>query len=105
MAKRNYKLQDVHEYLLEYYGLDWKMFLIDDFGLERIVEKSDFNGKDRSCLKVAAIMYNGTKRIPVWLNVSNHDLVVGVLQPIKPLVKWSDYLALKHNEEQMFKGI
>ncbi|MFQ6724575.1 MAG: hypothetical protein ACLRFE_04525 [Clostridia bacterium] len=100
MAKRNYKLQDVSEYLLEYYGLDWKMFLIDDFGMERRITQKDFNVKDRSCLMAAAIMYHGSKRMPVWLNVSNHDLVVGVLQPIKPAIQWSDYLALKHHEEK-----
>lgn len=100
MANRNYKLQDISEYLLEYYGLDWKMFVIDDFGMERRVRQNDFNGKNRTCLMVAAIMYQGSKRMPIWLSVSNRDLVVGVLQPIKPLIPWADYLALKHHEEQ-----
>ncbi len=99
MTKRNYKLQDIYDYLLEYYGLTWNLFLINDFDVEHMVQKSDFNGKNRSCLTVTAITYRGSKRVPVWLNVSNKDLVVGVLQPIKPLIKWSDYLALKHHEE------
>ena len=105
MAKRNYKFQDIREYLLEYYGLDWKMFLIDDFGTERLVTQKDFNGKDRSCLTVSAVVDRGSKRMTVWLNVSNHDMVVGILQPIKAPISWGDYLALKHHEEQMLKGI
>ena len=102
MAKRNYRLQDIYDYLLEYYGLDWKMFMVSDFGLERGIRKYDFggySGKYKSKLSVDAIVYNGSKRQVLSLIVTNEDLSIGFGYK-KPETSWSDYLALKHHEEQ-----
>ena len=55
MAKR-YKLQDVYDYILEYYNLDWKEFKIHDKGKVRSVRINDYRGDK---LNVMAIIMKG----------------------------------------------
>lgn len=104
MKRKNYTLQDIYDYLLEYYGYDWKLFLICDYDTERRVQKTDFSGDYRTNLNVTALLYKGGNRNRVFINVSNQNLKVWNGQPIKPLVEWSDYLVLKHKEDKMLKG-
>lgn len=106
MAKRNYKLKDVYDYLKEYYNLDWKQFQIYDNNQERGIRMNDFDGNAKTCLSVVAVVYKGSTRILIWLSVSNQDLsILGSSSPIlkgiaQPRVSWQDFLAQRHNQEQ-----
>ncbi len=90
MARR-YKLQDVYDYILEYYNLEWKDFKIHDNGRVRSVRISDYRGDK---LKVTAILTKGLSRSIVILQVDNENLILNGVKQSK--VKWSDYLNTKH---------
>lgn len=106
MAKRNYKLQDVYDYLKEYYNLDWKQFHINDNNQDRSIRKGDFDGNWCTNLSIVAVVYKGSTRILIWLNVSNQDLsILGSSSPIlkeisQPRVTWQDFLAKRYGQEQ-----
>jgi len=105
MAKRNYRLQDIHDYLLEYYHLDWKLFLVVDNGLERRVKQKDFDINDPSRLMVQAVVSDGCKRRVLPLNVSNNNLTIGYGLNEPNIMWWPDYVALKYHEEQILQEI
>ena len=86
MAKR-YKLQDVYDYILEYYNLDWKEFKIHDKGKVRSVRINDYRGDK---LNVMAIMMKGVVRNVIILQVDNNELTLSGIKPSR--VSWSEYL-------------
>ena len=106
MEKRNYKLKDVYDYLKEYYNLDWKLFQIRNDDKECGVRMSDFKGNGCTHLSVVAIVYKGSTRILIWLNVSNQELRImgsssSLLKGIaQPRVDWQDFLAKRYSQEQ-----
>ena len=101
MSKISYELKDIYDYLLEQYNIEWLGYKIVDNGIERQIEKKDFGGINRqveSNLSVVAVVYNGSKRQTVWLNVSNQDLGLAINH--KPKLSWKDFLARRYNQEQ-----
>ena len=94
--KRIYKPQEIYDYLLEHYGLEWRFFLVDDDDMYRCVRKNDFKGDK---LSTSAIMWQNGKRKTIWLDVSNTELFIMGCN-IEPVLSWSDYLALRHHEER-----
>ena len=99
MAKRNYKIKDVCDYLLEYYNLEWRLCLVLDDGMERGVRNFDFGGKYGTRLSVVAVVYQGSRRKVLPLSVTNNDLSIGYGFN-KPQLSWAEYLVLKHHEEK-----
>ena len=106
MTKRNYKLKDVYEYLKEYYNLEWKQFQIYDNDKERGIRINDFDGNWCTNLSVVAVVYKGSTRILIWLNVSNQDLRIlgsssNLLKGIaQPRVSWQDFLVQRYSQKQ-----
>ena len=105
MIERNYKVQDVADYLLEYYGFKWISFLVKDYDSYREIKKSDFSGPNKTLLLVTTLIFDGAQSMNVWINVSNKELRVWKGHPIKPLIPWPDYLAQRHNQEQNINKI
>ena len=105
MAKRNYNLKDVYDYLLEFYNIEWSSYLINDNGVQRGVRNFDFNGKDDERLQVIAIAYCGSRIKTIRLDVDNNSLIVYEINPYlhhykEPNVEWKKYLAQRYNEQQ-----
>jgi hypothetical protein len=109
MAKRNYKLQDVYDYLIRYYGLEWRGYQIKDSSLkhnnnERGLRSWDFN-TTKTYFSVVAIVYEGAKQKIISLSTSNENLVVYEVNPYlhhykEPEVSWQDFLAQRYGQEQ-----
>lgn len=105
MAKRNYKLKDIYDYLLEAYNIEWSNYLVLQDGTARTIRNYDFYGKDNDCLKVLAIAYCGSRIKLINLYVSNNALKVYEVDPnlhyyAKPEIDWKDFLAQRYNQEQ-----
>ena len=74
MIKRNYKLQDIKDFLKEYYNLDWRHFYVLDNGKTRSIRLHDFK-QDR--LFVGAIVYKGEKARKIrFIDVTNYSFDV-----------------------------
>lgn len=109
MSKRNYKLKDVYDYLLEHYGLEWRLFQIKDFGVkdkgERGVRAWDIGGRSGTELGAIAIVYTKEKQKTVRLRVTNDELEIYEITPYlhyykEPQVKWKEFLAERYSQEQ-----
>ncbi len=109
MKKRSYRLKDVYDYLVEYYGLEWRGYQIKDYNFnendpERGLRAWDFNSTKTS-FWVVGIVYDGAKRKTVSLDVSNDNLVIYEITPYlhhykAPEIEWKDYLVQKYNQGQ-----
>ena len=102
MAERAYKLQDVKDFLKEYYNLDWRNFLIIKDGKSIAIKMRDFN---QSCLRVPAVLYHGENEKKIcWLSISNtYFSVYGYDVKDKNNHKnqlWVDFIAKEYNQEQ-----
>ena len=109
MVKRNYKLKDIYDYLLEYYGLEWRLFQIKDFGVkdrgERGVRAWDIGGRSGTELGVIAIVYMGEKQKHIRLRVTNDEFEIYEITPYlhyykQPEIGWKKFLAERHRQEQ-----
>lgn len=105
MAKRNYKLKDIYDYLLEYYNIEWASYTIIDNSYQRGIRSFDFNGENKDSLHVIAVAYCGSRIKEVSLEVSNDTLVVYEINPYlhhykAPKVQWQDFLAQRYSKEQ-----
>ena len=103
MAKRNYKLQDVYDYLKEYYNLDWKLCQIISLNDQHGVRQWNFDGKEGIELCVIAIVYMGEKQKHIRLRVTNDEFEIYEINSHlhyykSPKVQWKDYLAQRHNQ-------
>lgn len=101
MAKIMYNLKDIYDYLLKYYNIEWVGYMVFDNGVERTVQKKDFggdNGKFESNLNVIAVVYHGSQRQNLWLNVSNRSFSIDV--NTKPKISWQDFLVERYSQEQ-----
>jgi len=111
MAKRNYKLQDVYDYLKQEYNLEWRLFQIkarnvDYSDYERGVRAWNFGGKDGTELCVIAIVYQNNKRKTVRLRVTNDELEIYEINPYlhyykAPKVEWKDFLSSRYNQGKL----
>ncbi len=104
MTKRKYKLQDVYDYLLENYNLEWAGYNVVEDGIERKVRSFDFGANRSDTLMVIARMYSGSRLKTISLDVSNEYLSVGELKPImkryqEPPTSWKEFLTQRYNEQ------
>jgi len=102
MAERAYKLQDVKDFLKEYYNLDWRNFLIIKDGHTIPIKMRDFN---KTCLRVPAVLYHGDSKQICWLSVSNRHFQVYGYQDDKKSNRlknklWLDFITKRHSQEQ-----
>lgn len=96
MEKRNYKLQDIKDYIYEEYELVWDDYLVLDNDGMRRVRHIDF---ENDKLSVVAIMYkDGRKLLPRWIQATNEYISVSGLG--KNTYDWQDFLAKRYNQEQ-----
>ena len=105
MTKRNYKLQDVYDYLQQFYNLEWRRYQIKDDKTERSIRLSDFNDINEQSFFVVAIVRQGLKRKTVSLSVDNNRLEVYEINPYlhhysPPTMDWKKYLELRYANEQ-----
>jgi len=110
MAKRNYKLCDIYDYLLRFYNLEWRLYQIKDFDTkhnddERGIRKCDFNNEH---IWVIAIVYQNNRRKDVSLKVSNDNLEVYEINPLlhhysAPNMEWKEFLSQRYSQEQWLK--
>ena len=108
MKKRNYKLQDVYDYLLENYNLEWAGYNVVEDGMERKVRSFDFGANRSDELMVIARMYSGSRLKTISLDVSNEYLRVGELKPImksyqEPATSWKKFLTQRHSEQLLLR--
>ena len=102
MEEKKYKLQDVYDFLKEYYNLEWRNFLIIKDGYKVSIKMRDFN---QTCLRVPAVLYHGQNKEICWLIVSNKYFQVYGYGYNRNVNKhknklWIDFLAKRHNQEQ-----
>ncbi|MBQ7798336.1 MAG: hypothetical protein IJ371_04365 [Clostridia bacterium] len=101
MVERGYKLQDVYDFLKEYYNLEWRNFLIIKDSHTIPIKMSDFK---KSCLSIPAVLWHGETKEICWMTVSNRYFVVygyGENNRNKSKTKlWIDFIAKRHNQEQ-----
>ena len=103
-TKRNYKLQDVYDYLQRFYGLEWRRYQIKDHQNERTIRSNDFSDINEDGFYVVAIVYQDLKRKTVSLNVDNNRLEIYEINPHlhhykQPSVSWRKYLQLIRSKE------
>lgn len=98
MLNKKYNLQDIYDYLYQYYNIEWVGYQV--LGREGGVRLRDYNTTldNKVILRVAAAVYEGNKRKPVLLEVTDDYLVVSGYK--EPEVKWKDFLANIHTTEQ-----
>ena len=110
MAKRKqnykmyrYKIQDIKDYLLEYYCLDWRDEYIIRFGTEQKMDERKHacygNGLyDDTHYHYDFIVYNNNKKQVIWICVSEaYFYVQGYNQPD---VSWQEFLERRYGQEQ-----
>jgi hypothetical protein len=100
MTKRNYELQDIYDYLLDYYDLEWKLFKVKDFDF------TNSDAVDETSFSIITIVYSGKNRKRVRLTVSNDKFDVYEISPnkhsyTKPAFDWKRYLAKKKTQSQI----
>ena len=94
MTERNYKLEDIKDYLYEEYELVWKDFDIRDEEVTRRVRDDDFFGDS---LNVEAILYKDARLLDKPLHVSNESLQVGGYP--KEIDDWQDFVDSRKNKD------
>ena len=105
MTKRNYKLQDVYDYLQQFYNLEWRRYQIKDNKTERSIRVNDFSDINEESFFVVAIVCQGLKRKTVSLSVDNNRLEVYEINPNlhhynSPAMDWKKYLEFRYANEQ-----
>ncbi|MFQ6724574.1 MAG: hypothetical protein ACLRFE_04520 [Clostridia bacterium] len=98
MEKRNYEMQDIYDYLLQYYDLEWKLFKVKniDFDTNKV-------GVDETNFSIVTVVYSNNKRKTVRLSVSNDKFDVYEINPKKhyygkPAFDWKRFLARQHDQ-------
>ncbi|MBQ7880512.1 MAG: hypothetical protein IJ358_01545 [Clostridia bacterium] len=85
--ERKYELNNVYDYLLNHYDLEWKGFQIRNTKGHRTANEDDFDG---DYLYEFAVVYQGKSKKLVTLNVTNDKFIVGGYKA--PEVSWKDFL-------------
>ena len=93
--ERRYTLQDVNDYLVENYGLDWKGYKISNDDKRRAVTVGDFDG---DYFYEFAVVCQGKAKKLVTLNITNDKLIVGGHKA--PELAWKDFLDERYSQEQ-----
>jgi len=70
--KKEYKLTDVKEFLLEHYSLEWRGKVLD-YGGERDPQESDVKG---ARFEAALVMYRNGERVPKIVSATNAEFYV-----------------------------
>jgi hypothetical protein len=106
---RLYGLQDVYDYLMRFYNLEWRGYQIKDFrnkgdNYERGISSWDFRD-DKADFQAIAILYLGAKQKTVKLDVSNDELSIYEIEPerrhyAKPKITWKQFLDRMYGQEQ-----
>ena len=98
MTKLNYTLNDIKQYLKQYYNIEWDLKVSDRrTGKLREVNEEDYYGEGRTRLSITALVkHKGVQRY-TWLTVSNQHIAVDEINA--PLKHWQDFLT-KNNCEQ-----
>lgn len=104
MVRRLYNLQDIYDFLKDYYNLEWRDFRILEQGCARPFKMTDFK---KSQVSVPALLQSDECKDEIcWLTISNRYFVVyghGENNRNKTKTKlWQAYLAKKYTQEQNF---
>ena len=89
---RNYKLQDIKDFVFAEYELDWKGFKVLDDNRVRTVRAMDFDG-DR--LSVAALVFKNERKVLPRLIVATNEYI-SVSGHGARIDDWQEFLALRH---------
>ena len=96
---KKYKLQDIKDYILNYYGANWKNFKVYTNFEERDIEESDF---DEDFLDITIVVTQNGEQKHAWLTVNNECLRVRGINPKQKRnwFTWKEFLDKRYNQEQ-----
>ena len=103
MTQRQYTLQDIYDYLKEFYNMDWELGKILADEEKEGVLSFKFGGKYGTNLTVLADIYINKKKETIWLEVTNENFKIFKTNPrhkeleYKPPIFWQDFYTTRHN--------
>ena len=91
--KRQYTKEDIYDYLLKNYNLEWKGFQVYNKCTKRTVRESDCISDN---LTATVLLFNGEARNVVQIKVTNDDFILSGIEPNDEDANWIEFLAQRH---------